>query len=160
MLRSLAFQLYQSGNSSAFHLNFLFETHQNGVNQCTTKELSDTVFKMLVAQKKVFVILDALDESTTRSEVLLWIENIVSRPELVHVQLLYTSRPESEFQQHIPLLIEEQNCLSFDKKMVNFDIQSWVTAQLAQRRDFIEKSLSCDLLERIRSKVGDGADGM
>jgi predicted NACHT family NTPase len=115
---------------------------------------------MLAAQKKAFVVLDALDESTTRNEVLLWIEDIVSRPELVHVQLLYTSRPESEFQQRIPSLIKKQNCLPFDKQTVNSDIRSWVTAQLAQRRDFTNKPLSHDLLKRIRSKVGDGADGM
>jgi hypothetical protein len=33
-------------------------------------------------------------------------------------------------------------------------------AQLSQRRDFTEKSLSPDLLKEIRMKVGDGADGM
>jgi Cdc6-like AAA superfamily ATPase len=160
MLRSLAFQLYQGGISSAVHLDSLFQAHQNGINQCATKVLSDSVFKMLAAQKKVFVVLDALDESTTRNEVLLWIEDMVSRPELVHVQLLYTSRPESEFQQRIPPLIENQNCLPFNKQTVNSDIRSWVAAQLAQRRDFTNKSLSYDLLERIRSKVGNEADGM
>lgn len=160
MLRSLACQLYQGGISSAVHLDSLFQAHQNGINQCTTKELEDTVSKMLAVQNKVFIILDALDESTTRNKVLQWIEDIVSKPELVHVQLIFTGRPEFEFQQHIPTLIGKQNCLPFDKQTVNSDIRSWVTAQLAQRRDFTEKSLSHDLLEGIRSKVGGGADGM
>ncbi|OQE16718.1 hypothetical protein PENSTE_c023G07929 [Penicillium steckii] len=160
MLRSLAFQLYQDGNRSAIHLESLFQAHQNGTNQCATTALSDTVVKMLAAQKKVFIVLDALDESTTRNELLLWIEDISFRPELVHVQLIYTSRPEAELQQRIPSLIEEQNCLPFDKQTVNCDIRSWVTAQLAQRRDFTEKCLSYNLLQKIRSKVGDGADGM
>jgi hypothetical protein len=115
---------------------------------------------MLVAQRKVCVILDALDESKTRGGVLEWIKDIASRPELIHIQLLFTGRPESEFIRHIPFLIGKENCLSLDKQAINSDIQLWVTAQLFQRRDFTEKALSPNLLEEIRRKVGDGADGM
>ncbi|CAG8898173.1 unnamed protein product [Penicillium egyptiacum] len=131
MLRSLAFQLYQGGVGSAIHLDALFQAHQNGSDQPATKALSDIVFKMLVVQRKVSIILDALDESKPRDNVLLWIKDVVSRPELVHVQLLYTSRPESEFLRHIPPSIGEQNCLPLDKHAVNSDVRSWVIAQLA-----------------------------
>ncbi|KAL2820313.1 Pfs, NACHT and ankyrin domain protein [Aspergillus granulosus] len=160
MLRSLAFQLYQGGVGSAMLLDALSQAHQNGSGQLGIKALSDIVFKMLTAQGKVFIVLDALDESTTRGDVLSWIKDIVSRPEFVHIQLLCTGRPESEFLRHIPLLIGESHCLALDKQAVNTDIRSWVTAQLSQRRDFTEKSLSRDLLEAIRKRVGDGADGM
>lgn len=87
-------------------------------------------------------------------------QGIVSRPDLAHLQLFYTSRPESELLRHIPPLIGKRNCLLLDKQAVNSDIRSWVTAQLSQRRDFTEKPLSQGLLEGIRRKVGDGADGM
>ncbi|CAG7990738.1 unnamed protein product [Penicillium salamii] len=160
MLRSLAFQLYQDGTNSAVHLDALSEAHQGGRNQPTLKALSDIVFKMLTARRKIFIVLDALDESKTRDDILLWIEDIVSRPELDHVQLLYTSRPESEFLQQIPPLIGKQNCLPFDNKTVNSDIRSWVTVQLSQRRAFTEKPLSPGLIKNIQSRVGDGADGM
>ncbi|KAH1315402.1 hypothetical protein KXV70_001970 [Aspergillus fumigatus] len=160
MLRSLAFQLYQGGVNSASHLDALFQAHRNGRDQPTIQALSGIVFTMLVDQRKVFIVLDALDESKTRDDVILWIKDVISRLELAHVQLLYTSRPEYEFLHHIPPLIGEQNCLPVDKEAVNFDIQSWVTAQLSQRRDFTEKPLSQGLLEEIRKKVGGGADGM
>ncbi|KAF3384972.1 Ankyrin repeat domain-containing protein 29 [Penicillium rolfsii] len=160
MLRSLAFQLYQGGVDSTTYPDALFQTHQNSSDQPTTKALSDIVFEMLLAQKKVSIVLDALDESKTKEDVLLWIKGVDSRPELAHVQLLYTSRPESEFLRDIPPLIGKENCLQLDKQAINSDIRSWVTAQLSQRRDFIEKNLSQDLLEEIRKKVGDGADGM
>ena len=160
MLRSLAFQLYQDGVGTAIHLHALFQAHQNGSDQPTTKALLDIVFKMLVVQRKVSIVLDALDESKTRKDVLLWIKDVVSRPKLAHVQLLYTGRPESEFLRDIPPLIGKKNCLSLDKQAVDADIRLWVTAQLTQRRDFKEKPLPQDLLERIRTKVGEGADGM
>ncbi|KAI6785924.1 uncharacterized protein J7T54_006263 [Emericellopsis cladophorae] len=159
MLRSIAFQLYQLGAGSSV-LDFSFQAHQGGSQQPASKTLEDIVMKMLTVQKKVSVILDALDESTTRSEVLSWMEAITSRPELAHVQLLCTSRPELEFQRNFPELIGEESCLILDRHAVDRDIRSYVTAQLAHRRDFREKRLPQDLLERIQSKVGDGADGM
>jgi hypothetical protein len=102
MLRSLAFQLYDGGVDSAHNLDTLFQTHRNGSDQPITKVLWGVVCSMLVAQKKVFIVLDALDESKRRDAVLEWVKDIVSRPELVHVQLLLTGRPESEFLRDIP----------------------------------------------------------
>lgn len=160
MLRSLAFQLYQGGVGSTAHLDALFEAHRNGSRQPATEVLSDIVFKMLVDQEGVSIVLDALDESTTREAILLWIKDLVSRSDLGHVQLLCTGRPESEFLHNIPPLIGQQNCIPLEKQAVNADIQSWVTAQLSQRRDFQEKPLSQDILKEIQRKVGDGADGM
>ncbi|OQD95344.1 hypothetical protein PENVUL_c117G02198 [Penicillium vulpinum] len=160
MLRSLAFQLYDGGVDSANHLDASFQAHRNGSDQPTIKVLRGVISKMLVAQRKVTIVLDALDESKTRKDVLEYIENMVLNPDLVHVQLLLTGRPESEFLRDIPPLIGKQNCLPLDKQAVNSDIRSWVTAQLSQRRDFIQKPLSQSLLEDIRKKVGDGADGM
>ncbi|KAJ6086074.1 NACHT nucleoside triphosphatase, partial [Penicillium sp. IBT 16267x] len=160
MLRSLAFQLYQSGVNSAIHLDVLLQAHQNGKDQPTTKALWIVVLKMLIAQRKVYILLDALDESKTRNDAIEWIKDVVSRLELAHVQLLFTGRPEPEFLRHIPPLIGNENCQPLDQSAVNPDIRSWVTAQLSQRRDFTEKPLSPDLLEEIRMKIGDGADGM
>ncbi|KAJ5503361.1 NACHT nucleoside triphosphatase [Penicillium fimorum] len=160
MLRSLAFQLYQSRVESAIHLDALFQVHQNGKDQPTTKALCVVVLKMLIAQSKVYIVLDALDESKTRNDAIEWIKDVVSKPELAHVQLLLTGRPESEFLRHIPPLIGNENCQPLNQSAVNSDIRSWVSAQLSRRHDFIEKHLPRDLLEEIRRKVGDGADGM
>lgn len=156
MLRSFAFQLYLSGAVSAGHLDESFQAHQDGRDQPTTKTLEEVVIKMLAAQKNCYIVLDALDESTTRDELLLWVEDAVTRSELSDIRLFCTSRPEPVFLRSIPLLIGEENCLLSDKESVNADIRSYVAAQLSQWR----KPLTQDLLERIRSRVGAGADGM
>ncbi|KAL4812423.1 Pfs, NACHT and ankyrin domain protein [Aspergillus spinulosporus] len=153
MLLSLAFQLYQCGIDSAIHLDTLYHQHHNGNNKPATKALLEIIFKILIVHKKVYIILDALDESKTRDDILLWIKDVVSRPELVHIQLLFTGRPESEFQRCIPSFIGEQNCLPVANQAVNSDIRTWVTAQLSRGRDFTEKSLSQYLLEGIRRRV-------
>lgn len=160
MLRSLVFQLYQYGFDGAIHLDTSFKAHQNGKDQPKIDALWGIFFKMLEVQKRVSIVLDALDESTTMNDILKWIKDMISKPELAHVQLLYTSRPESEFLRRIPILIGEEGCLPLNKRAVNSDIRSWVSAQLSQRRDFTEKPLSQGLLEEIQKKVGNGADGM
>ncbi|KEY74882.1 hypothetical protein S7711_10251, partial [Stachybotrys chartarum IBT 7711] len=160
MLRSLASQMYQHGVASTAHLDALFQGHRNGCDQPSTNALSDVVCRMLLSEERVSIVLDALDESTTRSELLLWIGNITSRPELHHVQLLCTSRPELEFQRKMPKLIGQDSCTSIDKNAVNTDIRAYVTRQLANREDFKDKNLSKDLARLIQKTVGDGADGM
>jgi hypothetical protein len=160
ILRSLAFQLYRTTTASATHLDALYAAHGDGHDQPTTDTLLNAVCKMLASHKRVAIILDALDESTTRGDLISWIEDITSRPESRHIQLICTSRPENEFQRNIPQLIGEESCLTLDKQAVDKDIRSYVVAQLEQRRDFQDKHLSRGLLERIQSKVGDGADGM
>ncbi|CVL03350.1 uncharacterized protein FMAN_15242 [Fusarium mangiferae] len=159
MLRSLAFQLYQSGAGASL-LDASFQAHQGGRDQPITKTLEDLVYKMLVVQKRSCIVLDALDESTTRDELLRWMKDVASWPKVDDVQLICTSRPESECMREIPSLLGVDNCLALDKKSVNADIRSYVAAQLSQRRGFRDKPLSQDLLEEIQKKVGDGADGM
>lgn len=65
---------------------------------------------MYAVQKKVPIVLDALNESKTRCELLCWIEDVVSRPELRHVQLICTGRPQPDFMREIPSLMGEDNC--------------------------------------------------
>ncbi|KFA80675.1 hypothetical protein S40288_01804 [Stachybotrys chartarum IBT 40288] len=160
MLRSLAFQMYQHEVASAAYLDALFQGHRNGRDQPSTNALSDVVCKMLLMEEKISIVLDALDESNTRNELLLWISDITSRLELHHVQLLCTSRPELEFQRKMPKLIGQDRCISIDKNAVNADVRAYVTWQLANREDFNDKNLSKDLMELIQKLVGDGADGM
>ena len=54
----------------------------------------------------------------------------------------------------------EANNSVLDKQAINVDILSYVAAQLLERRAFQKKPLSPDILDQIRRKVGDGADGM
>ncbi|CEJ82954.1 Putative Pfs, NACHT and Ankyrin domain protein [[Torrubiella] hemipterigena] len=156
MLRSFAFQLYLFGAVSGGPLDESFQVHRDGHDQPTTKTLEEVVGKMLAAQKECSIVIDALDESTTRTELLLWIKDMVANSESSDIKLICTSRPELEFLDDLPPLISPENCLELDKEPVNADIRSYVAAQLSQWR----KPLTQDLLERIQKKVGDGADGM
>ncbi|KDN72344.1 hypothetical protein CSUB01_00027 [Colletotrichum sublineola] len=160
MLRSLAFQLYQSTTTSTTRLDDLFKNHENGGREPATKAISDAVCEMLATSTEVCIVLDALDESTSRRELLKWIEDVAARPDLAHVQLLCTARPEPEFLVRFDRMMGKESCISLDKTAVNTDIQAYVAEQLATRWEFQEKPLSPNLIQEIVAKVGGGADGM
>ncbi|EWZ78674.1 hypothetical protein FOWG_17093 [Fusarium oxysporum f. sp. lycopersici MN25] len=111
---------------------------------------------MIQIAGKVFIIIDALDECTARKELLQWLKHLASRK----AQLVATGRPEVEFQSAIPRPFGERNCIQLDKNVVNGDIRSYVEATLKQKPDFVDKKLSPSILEEMRDKIGNGADGM
>ncbi|KAF6808489.1 NACHT and ankyrin domain protein [Colletotrichum sojae] len=152
MLRSIAFQLYQGGFDSHGQLENSLEVHKDGETKPTTDTLQDVVCRILAPHRRVFVILDALDESTNRSRVLTWIHHLFCSPELGHVQVLYTSREEADFIQFLPGLIGAECVLNMDQKAVDIDIVSYVTAKLRCDLRFTDKNLSQDLIEQIREK--------
>ncbi|EWZ78701.1 hypothetical protein FOWG_17079 [Fusarium oxysporum f. sp. lycopersici MN25] len=156
LLRSLAVQLYYTGNEAARRLDNLFTSHDDGRRQPDTNALSACVDTMIQTAGKVFIIIDALDECTAREELLQWLKHLASRK----AQLIVTGRPEVEFESAIPRSFGKRNCVQLDKNVINADIRSYVEATLEQKPDFVDKKLSPSILEEIRDKIGDGADGM
>jgi hypothetical protein len=111
---------------------------------------------MIQTARKLSIIIDALDECTTREELLQWLEHLASRK----AQLIVTGRPEVVFQSAIPQSFNKRNCVQLDKQGVNADIRSYVESTLEQKPGFVDKKLSLSILEEIRDKIGDRADGM
>ncbi|KAF5240077.1 hypothetical protein FOXYS1_15472, partial [Fusarium oxysporum] len=111
---------------------------------------------MLKTAGKVFIIIDALDECTATDDLLQWLKHLASRK----AQLIVTSRPEVEFQSAIPRSFGKRNCVQLDKNNINADVRSYVEATLEQKPQFVRMELSPSILEEIRDKIGDGADGM
>lgn len=160
MLRSFASQLSQGGFDSLALIESEFRAHQDGKNQPTTETLQDLVRSVLAVHEKATIVVDALDESTTRNRVLSWIRETFCASDLGHVQMIYTSREEADFVQRLPDLIGAECCLSMDREMIDADIRSYVTTTIQSDTRFTDKSLSEDLIEKIRDKVGNGANGM
>ncbi|KAL0937045.1 uncharacterized protein CTRU02_209261 [Colletotrichum truncatum] len=160
LVRSLAFQLYHTGDEALRILDSLYHSHDDGRRQPDASTLSACIELMMQKLQKVTIVLDALDECTTRSDLLLWIRRLTLGSATNNVQIIVTGRPEAEFQREIPQLFKDDNCMLLDKKAVDADIRSYVAHELEQRRGFTEKKLPQDLFEQIRIKVGDGADGM
>ncbi|GKT78695.1 NACHT and ankyrin domain protein [Colletotrichum tofieldiae] len=137
LLCSLAIQLYRTGG-----------------------EVATCVESMMQTLQSVIVVLDALDECTTNGELLSWMQRLASGLNFSNTKLIVTARPEADLLRGIPRLFSEDNCVWLDKQAVDADIRSYVAHELQQRPEFVGKRMPHHLLEQIRDKVGDGADGM
>ncbi|WDK22134.1 hypothetical protein CGRA01v4_13424 [Colletotrichum graminicola] len=134
LLRPLIFQLYNHGGEAANELDAIFNSCRG--QQPETTALANTLHAMMKRSKKVYIILDALDESTMREKLLDWIENIVSNPDFDHVQLLATSRPEEEFRRSIPVWIGKDSCKELNKESVTIDIHAYIKDRLKHSPEF------------------------
>ncbi|KAF5661645.1 hypothetical protein FCIRC_11765 [Fusarium circinatum] len=158
LLRSLAFQLYQHGGEAAsVKLHELFRSHGSGSNEPDELQLESCIVSMLRnTDRRVFILIDALDESRSRNSLLTWIGRLTAE----NARILLTARTEDEIRTQIVRFIGEENCLSLDKRAVNSDIKSYVLSLLNTHPKFTEKGLSEELRNEICTKIGDGADGM
>ncbi|QPC71879.1 hypothetical protein HYE68_002631 [Fusarium pseudograminearum] len=156
LLRSLAVQLYHTGNETAGTLDRLYTSHDNGRKQPDSKSLSDCVHLIMENAGRVFIVIDALDKCKTTDEVFGWIGGLASG----NVQALITGRPDTKFQREICQVIQEHNYILLDKQSINTDIRSYVKTTLKTKAEFIRKRLSGDIIDDISERIGDGADGM
>lgn len=162
MLRSLAFQLYRyREGGSAVVLSEAFRRHSHG--EPTSEMLVDVISKMCDSHKRIVILLDALDESTERHDLLKWVGETIHRlgPDKTNsVQFLCTGRPEAEFIHEFPILFGGENCLPLGQDAVNTDICAYVNAELHASPKFTRKNLPRDVRGQILQRVGKEAQGM
>jgi len=160
MLRSFAFQLYSQCADSQKDLFNLFVSCEDGRKQPTTESLAKTLHGMMQRPSKVQIIVDALDECTTRVELLSWMKTL-SISDLTRVYLIATSRQEDELESGLSEWIYQENRIPIDKDSVNEDIRSYIKARLQESKEFQKRwASSTSVQEEIESVVGGKADGM
>lgn len=158
LFRSLAFQLYSQCAGSLKDLDSLFISCDKGEKQPTTDSLSKSVHIMMQRPKKLQIILDAMDECVTRSELLKWMKTL---PELASVHLIATSRWEEELESSLGRWIHKENAILIDKNLVNADIRSYIKARLKAGEEFQKRWASRPaVLEKIEVELGGKAGGM
>ena len=110
MLRAFAFQLYKDRVDSRSELDRFYMSCKGGPE---TQALSESLFEMMRrTESKIRIVLDAMDECTTRPQLLKWMSKLFSQPGLDHVQLIATSRAEKDFLNSIPTWIDAANCVT------------------------------------------------
>ncbi|KAK2776656.1 nacht and ankyrin domain protein [Colletotrichum kahawae] len=160
LVRSLVWQLSRIEEGTMSELNKLYEACDKGRNQPDIYNLSRCLQSMMQLLPRINVVVDAMDECTTRNDLLCWMEDLVNRPSLTAVKLIVTGRPESDLLQRLCSLFGAYNCISLDKQAIDKDISSYVNARLGWDPRFTSKRIPQDLIDQICLRVGHGADGM
>lgn len=128
LVRSLITQLAAQSDSIPQPLLELYGCHQNGKKSVDEEELVTTLRNMILTFHNVYIIFDALDESSDCEEVLRFIV-ATQEWELSRLHVLATSRQLAMIAEAFEGLVSERICLQ-DAHM-NKDITAYITDKLA-----------------------------
>lgn len=105
----------------------------DGERQPTYKVLIATLRRMMRTVKECFIVLDALDESKERLELLEVIEGIVQWEE-INTHILTTSRTERAIEESMESLTRKQQRVCLQNEMIHDDICAYIRNRLQSDR--------------------------
>ena len=114
---------------------------------------------MIDQAKRVYVVIDALDECPVRKELLLWIETIQLGQRNVH--LLVTSRLEHDIELVLCRMAhEEENIVPIQGDLIKNDIRQYIRTRVRTGHGLKRWKSKPDVLDEIESRMIEKADGM
>lgn len=136
MMRSLIYQFYYKDEKISQPLYSLFAFCKDGQRQSTTEELCNVFFEMVKQIEEIWIVLDALDECSTRrgpatKGILLWIREILNT-EQKNVHLLVTSRPEQDIESEITEFSQKDNIIAIKSSLISDDIRAYIHARVRE----------------------------
>ncbi|THY04866.1 Pfs, NACHT and ankyrin domain protein [Aureobasidium pullulans] len=137
----------------------LYQSHKEGARQPNLDSLSRTLNVMISQMDEVTIVLDALDESRTRKELLVWLEGIRETQD-INLRLLATSRKEEDIYSHIGKWCSTDEILAIPDDAMDKDIQAYVHASIQTDRRFDRWESRPDVQEEIETKLMEKAGGM
>lgn len=96
----------------------------------TTKTLMDSLAELLGDMDTVYLIVDAVDESHPRDELLFLLEALVTDPRLCKIRLLATSRRYHDIESALTRL---SSPISMLNEEIDKDIRAFVASQLERK---------------------------
>ncbi|KAG9526562.1 Pfs, NACHT and ankyrin domain protein, partial [Aureobasidium melanogenum] len=156
-LRSLLWQLTEHGERSYREVEQLYKSCKNGESQPSTQSLIRKLESVLQETSRVTVVLDALDECTTRRELLQWLAE-TSAKKFSGIQIIATSRKEYDIEDAFAKWLTNDVMLSIQQLEVDQDIQAYVHARirsdagLERWRDkpFVQNEIELKLMKKAQ----------
>ncbi|KAI2483800.1 RNA helicase domain containing protein [Pyrenophora tritici-repentis] len=125
MLHSLLCQLVQRSVVIPKGVDALFSSCENGKRQPSLHALLQVTREVAQEFTHVYVVLDALDECTQRSELMDMLETIAEW-QLDNLHLLMTSRKERDIESSLEEYIKDKDAVCLQRDVVDKDIQRYV----------------------------------
>lgn len=155
LVRSLITQLSAHYELIPQPLLDLYKAHGNGTKPVEERALIATLWNLVLAFHNVYLVFDALDESTNCEDVLELIR-IIQGWELSHLHLSVTSRQSPEIEESLADLVTDKICLHDSE--LNKDIILYVADKL--ENDKILAKWPMEIKLQIQAKLLEEQDGM
>lgn len=164
MLRSLISQLFSKSEQAGQILISRFFSCDNGRRQLSLESLSQVLLQMMEQAKEVWIILDALDEcstkgGTSKEGLLSWMKELLNS-EKRNVHLLVTSREEQDIESQIKEFAREEDMIPIKKSAVTDDIREYIRSRLKQDEGFRRWRNLPGVQDDIEARLIQNADGM
>jgi ankyrin repeat protein len=164
LLRSLIYQLYYKHDSSHALLNSLFSSCEDGRRQPTCESLYNLLSRILEQIREAWIVIDALDECSTRrgslnDGVLLWIRDLLSLKQ-TNIHLLVTSRPEQDILSGFSDLAHSNNIIHLQSTLIMDDIHAYIRSRVREDAGLSRWRSHLDIQNKIETTLVKKADGM
>jgi len=161
---SLISQLYHTRKETQKPLDALFLSCDVGKSQPSCESLCKVLMQMIEQIKEVWIVLDALDECSTRKGrstdgLLSWIRNLV-KLEQRNIHLLVTSRPEQDIRSGLGDLVHKENTISIQSDLISGDIHAYVHTRIREGEGLRRWREQPEIQDEIKSALTQKANGM
>ncbi|PSN64889.1 HET-domain-containing protein [Corynespora cassiicola Philippines] len=159
MLRSLLCQLLRRAVVIPKGVDALFLSCENGQQKPSSHALLQVTKEAAQEFTHVYVVLDALDECTQRSELMDMLETVVGW-QLDNLHLLMTSRKERDIESSLEEYIRDEDTVCLQRDVVDQDIQRYVQQRLRVDKDLAKWNKDAVVRQKIEATLMGGARGM
>jgi hypothetical protein len=164
LLRALCRQLYAKSDATKNCVRALWESCDRGHRQPMTSQLYECLVEVLTRSDRLWIVLDALDESTTREGshvegILPFIEQLMQACR-GDTHLLVTSRAEQDIEDSFFKWAPRDSRIALQSSLIDHDIESYIDHQLRSSGRFDRWQNRVDLLQRIKATLMAQVDGM
>ena len=122
--------------------------------QPSSKELLNTLKQMITRFDKLFIVIDALDESSSSDQLDGIFRTLIS---CANVHLFVSSRKEARLERSLISLAG--SCKEVEGEGINMDIELYIRRRLTSNED-VEEAIDDELLEKVVDKLVSQAEGM
>lgn len=144
MLRSLIFQLWTEMSEIPQALALLHNSCLNGKRQPKTEQLQCTLQDILQTKDEVFIVLDALDESSESEDLMAVLATMVHW-NITGLHILATSRREADIEQGFEDI--SKDIISIENAEVDKDIKFFMGEQIRGDRKLKKWDKDVQLIE-------------
>jgi Cdc6-like AAA superfamily ATPase len=164
MIRSLISQLCCQSEDAWKRLSSFFLSCAGGRRQPSTASLCQLFFQMIDDLEYVYIVLDALDECTTRMEpcsegLLYWISDLMGSGR-TNIRLLVTSRPEEDIESTLSGLIDKEHIVPIQSNLISSDISTYICTRVRKGEGLKRWQKYPDVQQKIEETLIRKADGM
>lgn len=161
-VRSFVFQIYSQDSSAQKHLESLYSSVcRDGKDQPSLDLLQRAFTEMVCELKRVWIVLDALDECTLRGELLAWLRSVNQDLSVqVKIHLLVTSRPEQDIESAIKRYASHEQIIAIRDDLLKADIRNYVQARVREHEGLSRWHGNREIQDNIEASLLEKANGM